>query len=240
VISRRGIVILAATPPMKPIPSVKWRLLSAGGVLPALRVSPWCPYIAGVGMGSYLIGVLKNSRKRKQVRWWGGRYGNDPPWNNHGGSYTVCMGTGDGMILSFSVFKEKIESGEKCQTIRKFSPVQYKRFLNCWKKRETTGRYNLFWHNPRNGGKRIKDVVPSDCPFLITFCGGSRAPFLRTVSKFKQACNPQFHEEIAKQDGFSTSGEMWDWFKENYGKDMYQSKFMVIRWQPWPSEAAGC
>lgn len=136
------------------------------------------------------------------------------------------------MIISFSVFREKIESGEKCQTIRKYSALQYRRFLNCWKKRETTGRYNLFWHNPRNGGTRIRDAIPSDRPFLITFSGGSYAPFIRTVSKFQQAHNPSFHEEIAKRDGFDGSGEMWDWFEKEYEKEMYQSKFMVLRWLP--------
>lgn len=136
------------------------------------------------------------------------------------------------MIISFSVFREKIESGEKCQTIRKYSPVQYKRFINCWKKRDSDGRYNLFWHNPRNGGTRIKDVTPSDRPFLITFNGGDHWPFIRTVSKLKQARNPVLHDEIAKMDGFDTSGQMWKWFEKEYGKDMYQKKFMVIRW--WP------
>ncbi|MDD5348507.1 MAG: hypothetical protein PHT59_07830, partial [Candidatus Omnitrophica bacterium] len=72
------------------------------------------------------------------------------------------MGVDSIMILTFKVFREKIESGDKTQTIRKYSPEQYQRLLNCWKLRETTGRYNLFWHNPRNGGVRIKDVIPSD------------------------------------------------------------------------------
>jgi hypothetical protein len=138
----------------------------------------------------------------------------------------------DGMILSFSVFREKIENGEKCQTIRIYSPGQYKRFLNCWKKRETSGRYNLFWHNPRNGGIRIKDAVPSDRPFLITFHGGSYPPFVRIVSHLKQANNPGWHEELAKRDGFETSREMWGWFEKKYGHEMYQSKFMVLRWSP--------
>jgi hypothetical protein len=135
------------------------------------------------------------------------------------------------MILSFSVFKEKIESGEKKQTIRKYSPGQYQRLQNCWKKRETTGRYNLFWHNPRNGGTRIKDVVPSEKPFLITFHGGDFPPHIRTVTPLEQAHNPDLLIEFAKRDGFGSSGEMWDWFESAYGKDMYQTKFMVIRWE---------
>jgi hypothetical protein len=136
------------------------------------------------------------------------------------------------MILSFSVFKEKIESGEKCQTIRKFSPGQYNRFLNCWKKRETTGRYNLFWHNPRNGGTRIKDAIPTDMPFLITFCGGSYAPHLKIIGYSEYDTNPDYLLEVAKRDGFNTSSEMWDWFEKEYGHEMYQSKFMVLRWHP--------
>jgi hypothetical protein len=137
-----------------------------------------------------------------------------------------------GMILSFSVFKDKLESGAKCQTIRKYSPQQYQKFLNTWYRRETTGRYNLYWHNPRNGGVRIKDVVPAEQPFLITFVGGNYAPHIRTVSKLGQAYNPGLLQEFAKRDGFETSREMWDWFEKEYGSKMYQEKFMVIRWHP--------
>jgi hypothetical protein len=136
------------------------------------------------------------------------------------------------LIISFSVFKEKIENGEKCQTIRKYSPGQYQRYLNCWKKRETTGRYNLFWHNPRNGGQRIKDVVPSEKPFLITFHGGDFPPHIRTVTPLEQAYNPDLLLEFAKRDGFISSSDMWRWFEEEYGKDMFQSKFIIIRWEP--------
>ena len=143
------------------------------------------------------------------------------------------------MIISFSVFKEKIENGEKCQTIRKYSPGQYKRFLNCWAKRETNGRYNLFWHNPRNGGTRIKDVIPSDRPFLIAFNRSYgqmhinilRRKGLNQASSYFQ--NDHFIlSDIAKLDGFKNASDMWDWFEKEYGKDMFQSKFIVIRWKP--------
>jgi hypothetical protein len=141
------------------------------------------------------------------------------------------------MILSFSVFKEKLENGEKCQTIRKYSPGQYKRFLNCWAKRETTGRYNLFWHNPRNGGTRIKDVVPSDKPFLIAFnrqCGQMHVNVLTRDGL--EPSHDYFRDDIhilsdlAKLDGFKNASDMWGWFEKEYGKEMFQSKFIVVRW----------
>ena len=139
------------------------------------------------------------------------------------------------MIISFSVFKEKIENGEKCQTIRKYSPGQYQRFLNCWKKRETTGRYNLFWHNPRNGGQRIKDVVPSDKPQVIFFeqvngrinvwpSGGSDYEVLFP--------NGESANSLAQRDGFKDYNEMMGWFQKEYGNKLLSDVFMVIRWQP--------
>ena len=155
----------------------------------------------------------------------------------------VCIGDaagkGGAMILSFSVFREKIENGEKCQTIRKYSPGQYQRFLNCWKKRETTGRYNLFWHNPRNGGTRIKDAIPSDIPFIIQFC--QHESFVGKDNRFRYVIDSIINTEtgesipsytLAQMDGFDDSIQMWDWFEKEHGKEMYQSKFMVIRWLP--------
>jgi len=141
------------------------------------------------------------------------------------------------MILSFSVFREKIESGDKCQTIRKYSEGQYKRFLNCWNKRETTGRYNLFWHNPRNGGTRIKDVIPTEKPFLIQFC--QHDSFVGKSNQFKRVINsiinaytgepvPLF--KLARDDGFENDFEMWDWFYQEYYGRLFTEKFMVLRW----------
>ena len=135
------------------------------------------------------------------------------------------------MILSFSVFREKIESGEKRQTIRKYSPGQYRQFLNCWKKRETTGRYNLFWHNPRNGGTRIRDAVPADKPFLIYFEKVNDHPlyWAELGEDNEKLGRPN---ELAHRDGFKDSEEMFAWFYQAYGEAMFSERFMVIRWLP--------
>ena len=144
------------------------------------------------------------------------------------------------MILSFSVFREKLESGEKLQTIRKYSPAQYKRYLNCWKKRATTGRYNLFWHNPRNGGTRIRDAVPSEKPFLIQFCQhdsyvGKKNQFRRVINSIIDAETGEDIDmfTLAKMDGFENDFDMWDWFFQEYGPvAMFEGYFIVVRWDP--------
>jgi hypothetical protein len=137
------------------------------------------------------------------------------------------------MILSFSVFKDKLESGEKRQTIRKYSEGQYKRFLNCWSRRETTGRYNLFWRNPRNGGIRIKDVVPSDKPSLMYFeqingnilCWPYHQDDMEVIFPKGESVNA-----LAQRDGFKDYKEMSEWFLKEYGRALFSGMFMVIRW----------
>jgi hypothetical protein len=147
------------------------------------------------------------------------------------------------MIISFSVFKEKIESGEKGQTIRKYSPKQYQRYLNCWKKRETTGRYNLFWHNPRNGGKRIRDAIPSMMPRLMQFNKKEGFVLLKedlTISNCSALINKNVIEDLARSDRFANFQEMIAWFEKEYGgEDPYKEIFIIIRWLPPNSKQAG-
>lgn len=38
--------------------------------------------------------------------------------------------------------------------------------------------------------------------------------------------------DLARLDGFASASEMWNWFETEYGKEMFQSKFIVVRWKP--------
>jgi len=135
------------------------------------------------------------------------------------------------MIISFSVFKDKIESGEKKQTIRKYSEKRYKQFCNAKK-------YQLYWGNPRNGGTKIKEVEPKELPFVIQFI--QRDSFVGKNNRFRRSIinilNDQTGEwiseyELSKLDGFESTLDMDDWFREHYGERMFTEKFMVIRWK---------
>jgi hypothetical protein len=136
------------------------------------------------------------------------------------------------MIISFSVFKEKILDGTKTQTIRRYSEFQYKRFCNAKK-------YQLYWGNPRNGGELIKEVEPSQKPFLIKFSSLLRdAPDMKglepetdiySITYFKGGL---LTKDVHQRDGFKTMMDMVDWFYKKYGEDMFNQKFMVLRWKP--------
>jgi hypothetical protein len=56
-------------------------------------------------------------------------------------------------------------------------------------------------------------------------------------SGLAQACDYLRHDghilsDIARLDGFESASDMWGWFEKAYGKDMFQSKFIVVRWKP--------
>lgn len=134
--------------------------------------------------------------------------------------FTVTMGMSD-MIITFKVFKEKIESGEKTQTIRMFTSSKWDRYRNAKK-------FQLYWHNPRNGGKLIREVQPSEQPFLIAFNNSDQCSNIDIIGESKERIVDL--NAFAKRDGFESSREMFDWFFTEYGSGMYQEKFIVLRW----------
>ena len=126
------------------------------------------------------------------------------------------------MIISFSVFKEKILDGTKTQTIRRYSEFQYKRFCKAKK-------YQLYWGNPRNGGTLLKEVDPDDIfPDIITFRQDKYSLYHAMTGL---PLSYEYTREIIIRDGFIYFADMWDWFYEHYGDKMFDKWFMVLRWK---------
>ena len=135
------------------------------------------------------------------------------------------------MILSFRVFKEKIENGEKCQTIRPYNEKRYRMFCNAKK-------YQLYWHNPRNGGKIIKEAEPDGQPIRIFFMEPNYGSDYVTVHGSTQIDDERLNKlypcdkDLARADGFNTYHEMLTWFSNAHGKEMLRpNEFMIIRWR---------
>ncbi len=132
---------------------------------------------------------------------------------------------GERMIISFSVFRDKIKSGEKKQTIRRYNEKRFQWFTNAKK-------YQLYWGNPRNGGTLIKEVDPIH-PYLIRFDyekGVINTGYLPGHNAF--ILFPEEREELARADGFTDYNEMIQWFMKTYGTVIpFNEKFMVLRWR---------
>ena len=126
------------------------------------------------------------------------------------------------VVISFSIFKDKIESGEKDQTIRPYSPIRYKQL-------KSAKIYHLWWHNPRNHGTPIFEVLPLEPPFLISFNKSLYYPNIDRIGRSKEHIDLT---AFARRDGFASSQEMFDWLEENYGNELYRKRFIVVRWIP--------
>lgn len=108
----------------------------------------------------------------------------------------------DLVSINFTVFKEKILSGEKCQTIR-VDKEYYRRLMPgvtlhlYWKMR--TKECELLWK------VKMDHYVP------ITFA--------------------EFTEEIAIADGFNSLAEMYAFFLKTYGKKAETQPYLLIKWE---------
>ena len=133
------------------------------------------------------------------------------------------------VAISFSVFKDKILSGEKTQTTRPWNQKRYEQIKRIRK-------LQLYWHQRRKDSELLKEVDLEDIfaigfsndayHFLIfrIFEDGSLSVLRRTL--------PHEAGEIVYRDGFSSFNEMKNWFFERYGPKMNDMPFMVVRWNP--------
>lgn len=126
-------------------------------------------------------------------------------------------------LIGFSVFKEKILSGAKRQTIR---PLRKKPI-------KVGEKLYLYWHLRRKTCEKIGEAICSEIFFirwrkpgiteyldLITLDANYQP--LRVLSKLEM-------DEIARKDGFKDFPEMVCWFKKRY-HFLPCMAFQVIRW----------
>ena len=126
------------------------------------------------------------------------------------------------VAISFSVLKEKLLDGSKCQTIRPYSA----------KRMEQINRIRtlqIFWkqRNSKECEKLFNAELTEDIS-IVYF--DSPNPGLRDENG-KIILYDKIGE-IAKRDGFERFYDMWDWFRNYYGYDfLSKNKFMVIRFK---------
>ena len=124
-------------------------------------------------------------------------------------------------LVSFSVFKEKIENGSKKQTIRKLRKYPIKKYdlLYMWWKSRTPQRERLGF-----------STCTEEFLIKMSIINNGYSVYLRVwpVGSVEELSQEQY-EELAKQDGFSCLKEMTEWFYKTHG-EMEQECFQVIRW----------
>ena len=132
------------------------------------------------------------------------------------------------VAISFTVFKEKIISGEKKQTIR---PYSKKRWNSLLKNR----KLQLYWKLRTKEAEFLKEVELKEL-FKIAFrtyfddLGHECVTILKEENGTWRELDSGGQEDLALRDGFDGLWDLMEWFYKKYGEDMYKRDFMVIRW----------
>jgi hypothetical protein len=126
------------------------------------------------------------------------------------------------VAISFSVFRDKVLSGEKRQTIR---PMRKRPF-------KIGDKLELYWHMRRKDCKLLRRAV---CLEEFKFTMTRNTPYTngRIVREYTGGgFSLSFVDasDIARQDGFEDLRKMQDWFGKQYGARLPSLTFQVVRW----------
>ena len=138
------------------------------------------------------------------------------------------------VAIGFTVFKDKILSGEKRQTIRVYKDKRYRLI-----KRKKT--LHLYW-KLRSKECELLKVAELDDIFVIRLYAPVYSDFFyskgTTIGWIHRwdgerwvKLTPEEIREIVKLDGFSGFQDFYYFFKKTYGDNVYDMVFMVIRWR---------
>lgn len=164
------------------------------------------------------------------------------------------------MKLNFSVFVDKVASGEKTQTIRLWDQPSIKKLkvgdkVNLWHNRRglKTGLYcaycleegRVVWCGPSQTRPDWEGIAcvhsdrnPEGQAILVPRLLG-----VGTVTEKIAVCFtdegilywsrdlPEMAEGLAKKDGFESAQQMAEWFHKKYEFGSDPMKFAVIRWR---------
>jgi len=149
------------------------------------------------------------------------------------------------VVISFSVFKDKLLSGEKDQTTRKHNQkriAQMQKYASESKiprmRRSTASHGIQIYWKQRAGGGKLFDAELTET-FIIKFDkdGNGNTTMVKKleIGDFPiwtgAVVSQPVLDEICKRDGFKDLNEMSEWFYKQYGEEMYDTEFDVIRFR---------
>ena len=129
------------------------------------------------------------------------------------------------VAISFSVFKDKILSGEKRQTIRIYSEKRYNQIMRI-------RTLQLYWHQRSRDSELLREEIAVEL-FRMRFIEEGDEIGLETMDAYGEfeVAKENEREHIAQADGFSSWAELVQWFINRYGRDkLLKTDYMVIRW----------
>lgn len=122
------------------------------------------------------------------------------------------------MNVNFSVFIDKILSGEKRQTIRRAGPK--------WAKVKAGDKLTLYTGLRTKQCRKLGEaVVESITPITLSPCNASCGVYTALAVFW---LNRWDLEDLAAADGFTSLDDFWNFFAAHYGSA--RTDMVVIRW----------
>lgn len=135
--------------------------------------------------------------------------------------------------ISFSVMRDKLESGEKQHTIRKFNPKRIRQMIKHKK-------LQIYWKLRTNQTEKLFDAEYKGCTMF--YLDEHAYPWANIGdSDYPFACNHgvdcdlvkfphEYAEKLAIKDGFNSIEEMQAWFVNKY-KEKVSGDYMGISFE---------
>jgi hypothetical protein len=129
------------------------------------------------------------------------------------------------VAVSFSVFRDKLLSGEKDQTIRPFSECRYCQIAKKGRKLQ------IYWKQRTKECEKLFDATPVEV-FKVWLDPDSRSIYRYDEWAGKVPLTAEEQEEIVRRDGFDSVESFFEFFLERYGEAyLRDNAFMVIRFR---------
>ena len=132
------------------------------------------------------------------------------------------------VAVGFTVFKDKILSGEKRQTIRPYSQSRWNTLLR-------NRKLQLYWKLRTKEVEFLKEVELKEL-FKIAFrtyfddLGHECVTIMKEENGKWRELSTEEQLDLAIRDGFDGLWDFMEWFHKKYGENMYRMEFMVLRW----------
>lgn len=131
------------------------------------------------------------------------------------------------VAVSFSVFKDKLLSSEKDQTIRPFSEYRYRQLSkpNC--------KLQIYWKQRTKECEKLFEAVVTEL-FVIQLDPDERVIYHHEEKPMTE----EELEEVVRRDGFASVEEFFEFFVSRYGKEhLRENPFILLRFERLASDS---
>jgi len=135
------------------------------------------------------------------------------------------------VAISFSIFKDKLLSGEKDQTIRPFTRQRYLQFAKAREvSEEGKPSLQIYWKQRTKESEKLFDAILTE--LRVIAIDPDREEMRERVWMVADLKIPEGKvEEIVKRDGFESKEEFFNFFRKKYGSKLKDMYFILIRFR---------